>query len=377
MTRRKAGAGKAAIILLLLLLLTAVAAPSATAAEEVGRIVYLEGNVTLFQRGEEVYADMGTPVYAGDLLRTGPDGFAELEVQTGPSTIVVAEDTALHVRRQSGRGRTETTFELLRGDLDAVVQRLTRDEALSVKTATVALGVRGTEFKVRTSPDDSMVVGITEGSVQVERDREQVLAEAGSAVESVERGRLNRRTVDSQEMDAFLSGWQEARLEAFRSGADTFIVAYAKRYEDQRPRFDRAHRAMAAHAEELERAAEEGSDRGRGELFRLRTEVSGPAVQLRGILPAYEHTFYRLEELAGFHDEGIGRTGIDRNLDSQEFFARWKTQRSEEEAKLANARYLLELYRQLEERSMGGLPSGDSPLGDSPFGEDGPPRPQF
>ncbi len=335
----------------------------AALAQELGRIVYIEGTVDFFQQGEEAYADIGTSIFAGDLIRTGLNGYVELEVNTGPTTVVVSEDTALYVQPQTGRGRTETSFQLLRGDLDFIVDRLVGDESVSVDTGTVVLGVRGTEFQVRTSPDDSVAVGVTEGRVAVEREQEEVIADAGTAVESVNRGRLNSRQVDPEEMPEFLAGWQEARIEAFRAGADTFITAYGRRYLDQHPRFVEAYRALAPYAEEMREAAGDTGIGGRGSRFQLRAEVSGPAVQVRSILPLFENTFYRLGELARYHAEGVGRTSINNRLSSAEFFRTFNSRKATTERRLAEARYLLELYRELEEGTMGGLPSGESPFG--------------
>lgn len=344
-------------------LILLVLAGGVALAQEFGRVVYLEGSVTLFQEGEERYVDIGTDIFAGDLIRTGFDGYVELEVETGPTTVIVTEDTALYVERSVAGGRTQTSFQLLRGDLDFVVNRLVGNDSVSVRSGSVVAGVRGTEFAVRTSPDDSVAVGVTEGRVAVQREQEQVLADAGVAVQSVSRGSLEREEVAPEEMAEFLDGWEEARMQAFRSGAATFITAYGRRYLDQHPRFLDAYRALAPYEEELRRVAGERGMRGRGERFRLRAEVSGPAVQVRSILPVFENTFYRLDELSGYHAEGLGRTRITDRLGSEEFFRTFNRRRDRTEVQLAEARYLLQLYAELEEGTMGGLPSGESPFG--------------
>lgn len=341
------------------------------AAQQFGRIAYLEGTVTLFHEGEEVYADIGTDIYVGDLIRTGLDGYVELDTQGGRTAVTVAEDTVLRVEQTTSRGGTDTAFSLLRGDVDFVVDRLVGNDSLSVDTGTVVLGVRGTEFQIRTSPDDSVAVGVTEGRVAAERDGDEVLADAGTAVESVNRGNLRTQRVEPDRMEEFLAGWQEARMQAFRSGADTFITAYARRYLDQYPRFRDAYEALAPYADAMREAAGERGMGGRGERFRLRAEVSGPAVQVRSILPIFENTFYRLGELSRYHGEGLGRTRINDRLTSTQFFREFDARMSRTEMELADANYLLDLYAALEEGTMGGLPSGESP-----FGSDGL-RPDF
>jgi hypothetical protein len=345
----------------LLILVAVVGTPAL--AQEFGRIVYLEGSVTLFQEGEEQFADIGVGIYPGDLIRTGLDGYVELEVAVGPTTVVVSEDTALYIERDAARARTRTSFQLLRGDLDFVVDRLVGRDSLSVNTGSVVAGVRGTEFQVRTSPDDSVAIGVTEGSVAVQREQEQLVADAGVAVQSVNRGSLSTEQVEPERMTEFLAGWQETRMQAFRSGAATFITAYGRRYLDQYPRFIEAYRALAPYADDMEQVAGETGMRGRGERFRLRAEVSGPAVQVRSILPLFENTFYRLDELARYHAEGLGRTRITDRMSSTQFFSTFGSRRDETEVQLAEARYLLQLYGRLEEGTMGGLPSGESPLG--------------
>ncbi|MFO8064206.1 MAG: FecR family protein [Spirochaetota bacterium] len=345
-------------LILVVLLLAAATAPAV--GQEFGRIAYLEGSVTMYQQGEERFADIGAEVYPGDLLRTGGDGYLELEIKPGPTTVKVAEDTALYVERRDSHGRRETGFRLLRGNLDFVVKRLAGDEAVSVDAQSASMGVRGTEFAVRTSPDDSVAVGVSDGSVEVTGEGATVRADSGVVVESIQQGELSSQEVGSDEIDEYLEGWRETRLQAFRSGAETFVTAYARRYLDQRPRFIAAYRALSTYADRLSSAVEDDERRDRGGRFQLRAEVSGAAVQVRSILPVFENTFYRLAELGQFHEEGVGRTQIDEGLNSEQFFSRYDTEKGRIEAQLAQARYLLTLYRKIEEESMGGLPSGES-----------------
>jgi hypothetical protein len=142
------------------------------------------------------------------------------------------------------------------------------------------------------------------------------------------------------------------------------VVAYAERYQDQYPRFLDAYRELSPYVDELREAAEDSGIASRGRSFRLRAELGGPMTRMRSILPIFQNTFYRLDELSRFHADGIGRTQINSELTSAEFFRTFDSRRARTERRLSHVRYLMRLYGQLEEGSMGeGLPSGESPFG--------------
>lgn len=332
-------------------------------AQEIGRIEYIEGDVQLLRDDEIRDAfdlPIGTPVFELDVIQTGYDGYAEVTITADQNTTIrVRENSAYYVEIRESNGGQDTRVRLLNGTLESTVRQIGRQARYSVETQTAVLGVRGTTFDVITSPDEATLLGVREGQVALEAGGREILAGANTAVEALPNQSPRGRQVDN--LDSYYGQWVEVRLQAFRSGAATFIRAYARRYEDTSPNFAAAYRELAAFRPRLEAAVNQQDALG-GDM-RLRTETSPALLRMRSILPLFENTVYRLRELRRFHDQGIGRTDIG-GTSSTEFFRRFARQEDLILRRLSEVRTIMRLYGEIEDRSFGGLP-GD---GGSPFG---------
>ena len=162
----------------------------------------------------------------------------------------------------------------------------------------------------------------------------------------------------------YYARWTETRLQAFRSGASTFIRAYARRYEDTKPTFLDAYERLVVYREPL-REAEEHDGGTLGDQMRLRAEIGPALIAMRSIFPLFEDTVYRLRELSRFHDQGIGRTQIE-GVDSERFFRAFDAEEREVTARLAEVRSIFRMYRAVEARGFAGFPEGlENPFGDT------------
>lgn len=342
-------------------------------AQEVGRLVYLEGDVELLRDseirvGEEL--DMGEPILDLDVVQTGFDGYVELEL-TVPSgiTVRIQENSAYYVEQSTSEERSSVTVRLLSGKMEMAVSELSRGSSLSVETQTATLGVRGTEFDVLIAPDESTLFGIREGRVEVAAGGQRIAAEAGVAVEAQPDRRPQTEEVPDGDFETYYSNWTEIRLRAFRNGAPTFVRAYAQRYLDTRATFVTAYRDLVAFRPQLEEAVEQGQS-SLGADMRLRSEMSPAVIRMRSVLPLFETTVYRLRELQRFHDQGIGRTQIAERS-STDFFRAFAMEERELLRQLAEVRTIFRLYSEVDERSFGGLPSSSRENSGSPFDSDG------
>lgn len=341
-------------------------------AQEVGRLVYLEGDVELL-RDDEIRAgteiDVGETILNLDVIQTGFDGYVEVELTVPSSvTVRVQENAAYYVEQTADGDRAAVTVRLLAGRLDMAVSEISPRSSLSVETQTATLGVRGTEFDVLIAPDEGTLFGITEGRVEVNGGGRRLVAEAGTAVEALPDRRPRAESVPGGDFEAYYANWTEIRLRAFRSGAPTFIRAYARRYLDTRATFDTAYRDLVALRPRLEEAVDQGQS-SLGADMRLRSEMSPAIIRMRSVLPLFETTVYRLRELQRFHDQGIGQTQIDERS-STDFFRAFALQERDLLRRLAEVRTIFRLYRQIDERSFGGLPSGTRNGDGSPFDSD-------
>jgi hypothetical protein len=123
-------------------------------AQDIGRVKVSAGTVHLERAGQRVPASVGTPVRAADVVVTGPDGsvgiaFADDSLlSVGPGSVLAIDRFAFDPTTHAGA--FDST--LRQGTLSAVSGKIVRQspDAMKVRTPAAILGVRGTEFVVRT-----------------------------------------------------------------------------------------------------------------------------------------------------------------------------------------------------------------------------------
>ena len=127
---------------------------SSAGAQDVGQVKVSRGAVRIERAGQALPAPVGAKVHAGDVIVTGADGsigitFADDSLLSlGPHSSLAIDrfvfDSTTH------RGGFDTSLH--RGTLAAVSGKIARQtpEAMRVRTPVAIMGVRGTEFVVRT-----------------------------------------------------------------------------------------------------------------------------------------------------------------------------------------------------------------------------------
>lgn len=125
-------------------------------AAEVGSVKVARGAAHVERGGQTAPAAVGARIQAADVIVTGPDGSVGITFADG-SLLSVGPDTVLAIDQfvfdpTTHAGALETT--LRRGTLSVVSGKIAaqRPEAMKVRTPAAVLGVRGTEFLVRTRP---------------------------------------------------------------------------------------------------------------------------------------------------------------------------------------------------------------------------------
>lgn len=134
-----------------LLILIALLSTTASAAD-IGRIKAVRGDAHIQRDGQRVPAVLDAAVRATDTVVTGADGAVGVtfvdnsRVSAGPNSVLVLNRYSFDQGTQAG------VFDatLTRGTLAVVSGRLAKQspEAMRVRTSTMVLGVRGTEFLV-------------------------------------------------------------------------------------------------------------------------------------------------------------------------------------------------------------------------------------
>lgn len=116
----------------------------------VGHLKRLIGTVTVEREGRTIAAALGSPLFQGDRIRTGRDGYAGITLaddtllSTGPGSLLVLTRFAFDPTTQDG----ELRLSLPHGSLSSVSGLIAKKapEKVEIKGRNVVLGVRGTEF---------------------------------------------------------------------------------------------------------------------------------------------------------------------------------------------------------------------------------------
>jgi hypothetical protein len=138
----------------LALVVVAALGAAPAVAQEAGHVKVARGSVQIERAGQKVPAPVGAVVQAGDVVTTGGDGSVGITfldnslLSAGPNSVLAIDRFAFDSTTHQG------SFEssLKKGTLAVVSGKLAKQspDAMKVKTPAAVLGVRGTEFLVRT-----------------------------------------------------------------------------------------------------------------------------------------------------------------------------------------------------------------------------------
>ena len=167
-------------IILSALILASIAAEN---RQELGKITFPLGEVAISRDRGGLWqqALLNCVVYNTDIMKTGAESRCEISLKDG-SVIRIGENTELAFDDiELKDNRLQGSARISAGQIWSNLQKLkSGDEALSVRTPTAVMAVRGTVFRANAEPDSSASVLVYEGQVDVkltEEMEEKVLPE--------------------------------------------------------------------------------------------------------------------------------------------------------------------------------------------------------
>lgn len=133
-------------------LLAALSLSTLAGAAEIGQIKTAKGQVTIERDGRTLPAAVGTRLQSADVVKTGAD--SSVGITMDDDTLLSAgSGSVLSLDRYAfepttGQGRFDASLN--RGTLAVISGRIAKasPDAMTVRTPTAILGVRGTEFVV-------------------------------------------------------------------------------------------------------------------------------------------------------------------------------------------------------------------------------------
>jgi len=138
--------------LIFLWLALAYGNPLAAAATPAGEVIYAHGITSAQRPGEAArFVTKGDPISEGDVMSTGPKGFAVIGLKDG-TKMTLRPNTEFAVEKFSHGGKEEAGFfRLLKGGVRAITGLIGKrnPQGMRVSTTTATIGIRGTSFDAR------------------------------------------------------------------------------------------------------------------------------------------------------------------------------------------------------------------------------------
>lgn len=138
-------------------LATLTAAGALLADAPIGYVKTVSGSATVTTADKVVKAEVGTPVFLGSVLQTGKSSSLGLTLKD-ETIMSFGSDTQLTVDKYlyaPAEGKLKLNSRLARGSLNyvsGVIAKLQPD-AVTVKTPSGVIGVRGTQFLLKVDPE--------------------------------------------------------------------------------------------------------------------------------------------------------------------------------------------------------------------------------
>ncbi len=129
-----------------------LAGAAAASATEAGTVKTAKGAVTIERAGQKIAAAPGAKVHAADRVLTGADGSVGITLRdntvlsAGPNSTLALEKFAFDSTTHAGA----IDATLKRGTLSVISGKIAKasPDAVTFRTPTTTLGVRGTEFVI-------------------------------------------------------------------------------------------------------------------------------------------------------------------------------------------------------------------------------------
>jgi len=130
-------------------------------------VTFLTGSVILSGSDGERALEIGDYIDVGDELRTGEDGYAELQFGTLGVLRIQADSSYRLDVADLGEDRERVSGFLGSGSIVAKIRHLTERDGFEVNVAGAVCAVRGTEFLIRADERGAVTVAVADGAVMV------------------------------------------------------------------------------------------------------------------------------------------------------------------------------------------------------------------
>lgn len=338
--------------------------PTFAASAVIGVIEYLNGEVSLTRAGTVMKdVDIGFAVENFDLLKTGSDGEVIIALDKGTGfagTMKIKPKSVFSVKTESVKGVPATEGDLIAGAVSVKEtvdksKKLAGTPSLRIRTTSTVMGVRGTEFDVSLSVNDSLLVGCSEGAVVCTGEKgDELEAVPGQAVSRSAGERLKRVPVAVSRLETFRKEWIAEELGVFKAAPLRAINQYATQYRRMKAEFNKAFEPLARddslslwsseHRKGVTPRANDVS------VMKQKSALVPKLMAVRRVLFLFERVYYRLEDIREQVGPGALRSSpLSSGGTVAEFYKEFEADRATFEKKAAAYRFALRLFAERNE----------------------------
>jgi hypothetical protein len=215
---------KPAILSLAILLCLSASVPAVVTGEdateeEAGKITYILGTCRI-KGGDGDYSDavVGRAVKNGDTVQTRADSETEITLTDG-NIISLTGDSEITIDGWQLQEERKTNIGLLFGSVKLAIGRFKKGkDEITVNTATVLAGVRGTEFDVSVREDGEVLVNVERGAVETEYDGDtHTITKGNASTFSIERKRRDFTGMVDR------AAWRREAIERIKENPEVFL----------------------------------------------------------------------------------------------------------------------------------------------------------
>jgi hypothetical protein len=299
--------------------------------------------------------EIGQDVESFDVVKTGSDGLAELEIsspQLPAMKVKVSSETQFSVEVSTLKGKQQTTIGIVGGSVSLKVAKLSSAQEVNVRTDSAAMGVRGTDFTVTAPPTGDVLVTCDEGEVICTDDQGRELnAIPGTVVEKRPSELFRTVPVAAAGLEAYRTQWRLERLQFLRANALPIIARNVRLYTAlsrelnlEAAELSRSRTIISRWADEDRSGRAGRGQRAQAQLLRERRTIGALLVRMRRTVFQLERVEFRIERLQALHERGVGAGTLDGGVTTTQFFERFQRERNDVDQKLAQTRFVTKMF---------------------------------
>jgi hypothetical protein len=338
-----------------------------------GTVSYMVGKASITHNGKVVAADIDSPVYNNDMIKT--EDKSKVEISVDKSTgfngkVTVNAKTTFYFKTTEVKGQPSTTLDLMAGTVGMKVSKIAGSPSAQVRTDSAVCGVRGTEFSFSASPGGDVLVTCASGQVGLlDTEGDEALVDPGMATEKQEGQAFKSVPVSVSSLDEFRDNWYAERIQALAANPVKALKQYSAYYLKKKADFLKSY-ALLEKSAAFARWRKEDSTPGfkvdpkAAQTMKDLKEVDGPILSIRKDLFLFERYYYRLVEIRDLVKDGaawqaeIGKDDKGKSITAAAFYKVFDADRDALGTRMAMFRYAEKLHLKRNPSGATGKPGG-------------------